>query len=125
MEKILINSQAWKNLRENLANIQSRRCAICQVNLDISSRGPQLDHDHTTGVIRGALCFSCNHHLGWFENKKQVIDHYLKTVAATHMVETKAERAARKLETDRQELLDRFAREERELVALRATRRRK
>lgn len=53
-------------------------CAICW---DPSPEGRNLaiDHDHSTKVIRGLLCDSCNHALGFFkdniENMQKAIDY--------------------------------------------------
>src|SRR6476661_265560 len=99
MEKILINSVAWKTLRDSTARVQDNRCAICSVDLSVVARGPQLDHSHDTGIIRGVLCFSCNSKLGWWESRKQRIEQYFTKAEklASHQVETPKERAARKL----------------------------
>ena len=42
---------------------QKGRCAVCM-------RAParHLDHDHSTGKVRGLLCFSCNGAFGQFED---------------------------------------------------------
>ena len=41
---------------------QSGRCAICLFPM----RSPHIDHDHTTGKVRGLLCSHCNRGLGAF-----------------------------------------------------------
>lgn len=51
-------------VRERLANSQGGRCAICQLPLT----KPVLDHDHSTGVVRGTLHNGCNALLGKVEN---------------------------------------------------------
>lgn len=40
---------------------QGGKCAICQ---NILTEKCGIDHCHTTGVVRGILCFSCNKMLG-------------------------------------------------------------
>lgn len=48
---------------------QGGRCAICQEPIT-DSRGfaPHVDHCHTTGKVRGILCFPCNAGLGSFRD---------------------------------------------------------
>lgn len=36
-------------------------CAACRSDFDVR---PHVDHDHTTGVVRGLLCAGCNKALG-------------------------------------------------------------
>ncbi len=42
---------------------QGKRCAICQ-STNSGTRGWHIDHCHVTGIVRGALCHSCNLLLG-------------------------------------------------------------
>ena len=53
-------------VREELRVAQGCRCGLCKLQL-----GPEesvLDHDHSTGAVRGALHRSCNALLGKVEN---------------------------------------------------------
>lgn len=48
---------------------QEGRCYICQKAPHETKprRNLAVDHDHSTGRIRGLLCFNCNHRLlGWY-----------------------------------------------------------
>lgn len=50
-------------------NLQAGRCWICLVRLfDDEKRDVQVDHDHTTGEVRGLLCMNCNNGLGCFRD---------------------------------------------------------
>jgi len=42
-------------------------CAICGTN-NFNGRGPSVDHNHTTGEIRGILCTNCNTGIGMFKD---------------------------------------------------------
>lgn len=46
---------------------QHEVCAVCQTN-DWGKKGPQVDHCHATGRVRGVLCINCNNGLGRFED---------------------------------------------------------
>jgi hypothetical protein len=41
-----------------LLELQQSRCALCFATIDKSNS--HLDHDHTTGLVRGFLCKTCN-----------------------------------------------------------------
>jgi hypothetical protein len=45
---------------------QANRCAICRRDLG-EGRGRHVDHDHSTGAVRGLLCVRCNTTLGRVE----------------------------------------------------------
>lgn len=52
-----------------LWNLQAGRCAICLCRLvDDGSRQCHVDHDHTSGEVRGLLCVDCNVALGRFKD---------------------------------------------------------
>lgn len=40
---------------------QGYKCPLCRAALrQTTKKRPALDHDHSTGLIRGVLCFNCN-----------------------------------------------------------------
>ena len=43
---------------------QNNSCALCGRHEDMVKRGLVVDHDHTTGELRGLLCNDCNTSLG-------------------------------------------------------------
>ena len=63
---------------------QRGKCAICQ--RSYSTFHLHVDHDHVDGKIRGLLCPTCNHAIGWLEkfqeNALEYLDreqpHYIK-----------------------------------------------
>ena len=54
--------------RAEMWTAQGERCAICQ-EAPTSDRAMNLDHCHTTGVVRGILCRRCNVSIGQFEDR--------------------------------------------------------
>jgi hypothetical protein len=48
---------------------QRGRCAICQIQADL-----QIDHDHSTGAIRGLLCHKCNKVLGLMSDSSERLE---------------------------------------------------
>lgn len=71
---------------ESMFAAQGERCAICGNFADpngvrAASR-LHVDHDHTTGTVRGLLCNHCNRGLGAFKDKTYLLElaiSYLKT----------------------------------------------
>lgn len=60
-----INENEYRNLYEQ----QKGLCAICG-RPELKRRNTMLcvDHDHTTGKVRGLLCGTCNSAIGYFED---------------------------------------------------------
>ncbi|VVB50690.1 Recombination endonuclease VII [uncultured archaeon] len=55
-----------KEAFENMMSIQRGVCAICG---EVCKSGIlSIDHDHTTGKVRGLLCRQCNSGLGFFKS---------------------------------------------------------
>lgn len=52
----------------NLLNKQNNKCSICGVDLFLDKTKAVIDHDHTTGELRGILCTNCNIGLGHFKD---------------------------------------------------------
>lgn len=53
--------------RSTLLHKQEGKCAICQHAIQAN---PVLDHDHSTGMVRGVLHRGCNAMLGHLENNR-------------------------------------------------------
>lgn len=55
--------------------VQEGRCAICGRSKDNTRWGRLgVDHDHTSGVIRGLLCDPCNRGIGFFQDNPDVLE---------------------------------------------------
>jgi len=64
----IIRRQYGISLEEyyKLIEFQGGGCAICGRTQEPDGRRLSIDHDHTTGKVRGVLCYSCNKALGMF-----------------------------------------------------------
>ncbi len=51
---------------------QNGRCGICQNEFRVEKE-IHVDHCHSTGVVRGLLCNSCNNGLGRFKDNEQYL----------------------------------------------------
>jgi len=61
---------------DDLNTKQNGMCAICGATDCNNSRANSrlfIDHDHTTGAIRGLLCSNCNHALGHFRDNVEIL----------------------------------------------------
>ena len=56
--------------RDAMLVAQDNRCAICRSEDPGNKHGWYVDHDHTTGTVRGILCHPCNHGLGGFKDNQ-------------------------------------------------------
>ena len=61
---------------------QNNRCAICNESLDLTNpKKVCIDHDHSTGKVRGILCRNCNLAIGFFRDNPEYTNNatlYLK-----------------------------------------------
>ena len=74
---VLPDSKQWSDVKAEFVEAQAGQCPICGHDLE----APHLDHCHATGMIRGALCSSCNTKLGWYEGHRKEIETYLASAA--------------------------------------------
>ena len=72
---LTVYQRKWKNRYGitpeqylDLFNRQKGTCAICGKSA-FNNKLLAVDHDHSTGVIRGLLCDNCNKGLGFFDEK--------------------------------------------------------
>lgn len=66
---------------KTLLNKQNNCCAICKTDFKTLPRRPDVDHCHTTGRVRGLLCWTCNGGLGQFYDDVELLEkaiEYLK-----------------------------------------------
>lgn len=55
---------------ERILYAQQKQCKLCQTELiDGGATNLNVDHDHTTGKVRGLLCHKCNMIVGFIEGK--------------------------------------------------------
>jgi hypothetical protein len=71
------------NLREytEFLEDQDHSCAICTIHLsEYSQRFKHfhVDHDHSTGEVRGLLCHNCNRALGMLQDDVVVLENAIK-----------------------------------------------
>ncbi len=64
---------------EHMLEEQEHLCAICQRYPKSNLKNPwHVDHDHTTGKVRGILCHSCNTALGNFNDDPVILERALE-----------------------------------------------
>lgn len=53
---------------------QAHRCRICGLDeVDMLDTKLHVDHNHSTGLIRGLLCRACNHGVGNFKDSPELL----------------------------------------------------
>lgn len=66
---------------------QERKCKICLAEMCFENRGVHVDHEHSTGVVRGLLCRACNLLLGYAKDDITILNNsinYLKEFKNDH-----------------------------------------
>lgn len=74
---------------EELLLSQGNKCKICRVDSNPDSRAGYfvIDHNHTTGDIRGLLCTKCNALLGLAQDSEDILERakqYLQNSRVKH-----------------------------------------
>ena len=57
---------------------QMGKCAICGKHQTEFKRAINVDHDHTTGKVRGLLCNGCNSGIGYFKDSIDLLTQAIK-----------------------------------------------
>lgn len=63
---------------ESMLKKQNGCCRICGTHYSEFSKRLAVDHDHTTGKIRGLLCLYCNTGLGKFKDSTKLLNEAIK-----------------------------------------------
>jgi len=76
--------------RDEMIEMQGGACAICRK--PFADNGvPHIDHCHSTGAVRGILCFTCNKGLGMFGDNQDGVQR-----ALNYLIQAE-QRSARKI----------------------------
>ena len=65
---------------DEMLKLQNNKCAICKSSETKDKKRHRLmvDHCHSTGIVRGLLCSSCNKGLGLFNDAPDVMQSAIK-----------------------------------------------
>lgn len=58
--------------REAIIDAAGNKCELC--GSPPGARRLHIDHDHTTGALRGLLCHGCNVGLGYFKDDPELLE---------------------------------------------------
>ena len=67
---------------DDMLETQGYACAICSRSAEDNGMRLSVDHDHTTGMVRGLLCITCNQGIGCFRDNTKLLNNailYLNT----------------------------------------------
>jgi len=56
-----------------LLKSQNYKCAICLTHSDDLKRNLAVDHNHSTGIVRGLLCDACNRAIGYLKESESIL----------------------------------------------------
>lgn len=59
---------------------QGGQCAVCKKPLEFRGTSTHVDHDHTTGKVRGLLCNMCNMGLAGFQDNSVSLEEAIRYV---------------------------------------------
>lgn len=65
---------------------QHGKCAICERHQSVFKRALAVDHNHTTGTIRGLLCHSCNIALGCVRDDIDVLNRMIVYLSSSEEI---------------------------------------
>lgn len=72
-------------IKKIMRSSQNDRCAICNIHAsDAPRKKLLLDHDHSTGRIRGFLCHNCNVGIGQFKERKSIMHIAIRYLASSN-----------------------------------------
>jgi hypothetical protein len=57
---------------DRLLNIQNNKCAICEIDRSDLKKEFCIDHDHSSGQVRGLLCSGCNKGIGLLRDDSKI-----------------------------------------------------
>lgn len=63
---------------------QDYKCAICGIHEENVTKSLAIDHDHTTGLVRGYLCNNCNRGIGLLKDDPNVLRNAIEYLERTH-----------------------------------------
>jgi hypothetical protein len=66
---------------DSMLAAQGERCGICQRHQSELSRRLAVDHNHSTGRVRGLLCNACNTSLGKLREDPEIINKMLEYIS--------------------------------------------
>ena len=60
---------------EDYAAMLANQCGVCAICEKVckTGRGLAVDHNHTTGVVRGLLCANCNRGIGMMQDDPTIV----------------------------------------------------